>query len=480
MSLNQIAVGWVKTGEPSPCLSPQYQGYDTCQHTPSHTPRFPPRRRYSSTTTKRMSTLTAPAICQTPRGCLCCPLPVPLAPLLISTSAPRSSTVMIFPRTSRAPVGLWATKMKLRNPATVTKTSCLLPSTAGAWDSWLCSFIRRAVVPPDPNLWGPWRSTWRGCCSLSGSRSKQCKQRAAVRLGAAQGHRDSPLPLLLTHRGLTQLHHPDSTPRKGCGTASEPSHSHLSTTLHHLPQHSTSTPASQFALTVTFATRCATEAALPTLTSATRASALCLSAEPDLGHQQRGAAARPEQPQPKVRAQEDKAATAAVEEEPKPQLAPQLEGVISGTCRLQAMPVSNPRSLGLTRTAEVRWGKAASELTLRQMWRRSLVAAKQLVQRSVSLLQVRERPSPPREWRRTGRGQRQKVRPLKPLWKELQKSRSLSPKHRLAVSRMAKQKMCILLQSKPYRPTVLYSALLGTGAWTYACFLCNLCNTNML
>ena len=155
MSSKRIAAGWGKTGEPSPCLSPQYQGYDTCQHTPSHTPQFPPRRHYSSTTTRRMSTPTAPAICPTPRGCPCCPLPAPLAPLLISTSAPRSSTVMIFPRTSRAPVGLWVTKMKLRNPATVTRTSCLLPSTAGAWDSWQCSFIRRAVVLPDPSLWGP-------------------------------------------------------------------------------------------------------------------------------------------------------------------------------------------------------------------------------------------------------------------------------------------------------------------------------------
>lgn len=34
MSYTQIVGGWGKIGEPSPCLSPRYQGYDTCQHTP--------------------------------------------------------------------------------------------------------------------------------------------------------------------------------------------------------------------------------------------------------------------------------------------------------------------------------------------------------------------------------------------------------------------------------------------------------------
>lgn len=137
-------------------------------------------------------------------------------------------------------------------------------------------------MPPDPSLWVPWRSTWRGFCSWSGSRSKRCKQKAAVPLGADHGRRGSLPPPPHTPRGLIQLLHPDSTPRKGCGKASEDSHLHLSTILHRQPLPSTSTPVSQFAHTAIFATRCAMEAALPTPTSATLGSAHCWSAEPDL------------------------------------------------------------------------------------------------------------------------------------------------------------------------------------------------------
>lgn len=80
---------------------------------------------------------------------------------------------------------------------------------------------------------------------------------------------------------------------------------------------------------------------------------------------------RPELPPQKVGAQEGKV---EVWEGLTPQLAPQLERVTTGKCRLQAMPVNYHRNLALTQTAEVKRGKAVSELTLRQMLKRRLVA----------------------------------------------------------------------------------------------------------
>lgn len=93
-------------------------------------------------------------------------------------------------------------------------------------------------------------------------------------------------------------------------------------------------------------------------TNATQGSVHCLSVKPDLEHQLKEAAVRPEQPQRKGGALEHKVEEMVlgemVGEEPRPHLAPQVEGVISETCRPQAMLVSNPRNLELTRTAEVR------------------------------------------------------------------------------------------------------------------------------
>ncbi|KAF3860291.1 hypothetical protein F7725_000546 [Dissostichus mawsoni] len=138
----------------------------------------------------------------------------------------------------------------------------------------------------------------------------------------------------------------------------------------HLPQPSNRTPAFQFALTVISATRCAMEAARPMPTNATQGSVHCLSVKPDLEHQLKEAAVRPEQPQRKGGALEHKVEEMVPEEvvleemvgeemvgeEPRPQLAPQVEGVISETCRPQAMLESgtNPNSRGQVRKSRVR------------------------------------------------------------------------------------------------------------------------------
>lgn len=169
-----------------------------------------------------------------------------------------------------------------------------------------------------------------------------------MHLEVVQDSRGSPLNPL---PGPTQPHHPDLTPPKACGTAPEHSRSHLSTTRHHLPQSSTSSPTFPCVHTVTVAIPCAMEAALRTHTSATHVSAHCWSAKCDRVQEQKEAAARPEPIPQKVGVREHRA-----EEEKGPgrRSALQQGRAISGTCRHQAMPGGNPKKWALTKTSKSR------------------------------------------------------------------------------------------------------------------------------
>ncbi|KAG7227062.1 hypothetical protein INR49_022409, partial [Caranx melampygus] len=132
---------------------------------------------------------------------------------------------------------------------------------------------------------------------------------------------------------------------------------------HRLPHLSTTSPATQFVLIVTFATLCVMEAALPMPTSATHGSVHYLSAEPDLGHQRSEAAVRPEHPPQKEGAQEERRRRCQTP------VAHRLGGVISGTCRLQAMPENNPRNL--PQTAEVSKREVSTSKRVEKDWQRT-------------------------------------------------------------------------------------------------------------
>lgn len=184
-------------------------------------------------------------------------------------------------------------------------------------------------------------------------------------------------------------------------------------------------------------------------TSATHGSARCLSEEPDPVVRQRGAAARREYPQ-REGAQE----VQAMVEEPRPQWAPQVQKAISGKCTQQEMPASNPRIQEVTRGF---WrGKAVSELILRRTLKRSVIAAKQPLWINTFQLEAKGSSSHPRKWRRTRWRQRQELRPLKQPSKELLKTHRLSLKPQLSISRIAKQKLCTLTQSKPCTPAAFF------------------------